>query len=163
MNDPELRSFMAGERHRLVNYVRNLLAETAAMDAEDVVHDVLVKMLERPDNTAPLDNMAAYVFRSLRNRVIDNFRTDKPMSSMETEEGSGNLIELLHELKLDPLQLLQTHQGKAVLFEALEMLGDMERQVIIAHEFEGVSFRELARAWDMPLNTLLSHKSRAMK
>lgn len=51
MTDPDLRSFIKNERQRLVYYVRSLLTETTEMDAEDVVHDVLTKILEKADQT----------------------------------------------------------------------------------------------------------------
>ena len=41
MNDLDFRSFVRSERQRLIRYVRSLLQETAELDAEDVVHDVL--------------------------------------------------------------------------------------------------------------------------
>ncbi|MFP6834543.1 MAG: sigma factor, partial [Pseudomonadales bacterium] len=68
MKDGYVRSFVETERLRLVHYVRSLLRGTAELDAEDVVHDVLVSVLERADLPAP-EFLAAYVFRALRNRV----------------------------------------------------------------------------------------------
>lgn len=164
MKDRDVRSFVANERQRFVNYVRSLVKEMAEMDAEDIVHDVLVNVLERADQPA-LEYLAAYVFRSLKNRVIDRVRTRKPTVSLEAEldESSRQLIDLLQDLKPDALEILLTREGKEELFRALEELSDMERGVIIAHELEGVPFQELSRIWNVPLNTLLSHKSRAMK
>ncbi|MCZ6852622.1 MAG: RNA polymerase sigma factor [Gammaproteobacteria bacterium] len=164
MKDRDVRSFVASERQRFINYVRSLVRETAEMDAEDIVHDVLVNVLERADLPAS-DYLTAYVFRSLKNRVIDHVRTRKPTVSIEAESDGRRekLIDLLQDLKPDVLTVLQTQEGKEELFRALEELSDMERDVIIAHELEGVPFKELARIRNVPLNTLLSHKSRAMK
>lgn len=158
-------SFVKSERQRFVHYVRSLLRETADMDAEDVVQDVLLRMLERADTSDTLENMAAYIYRSLRNRVIDYRRTQRPKLSLDygSSENGERLIDLLQDQKPNTLELLQTQQGKQELFEALECLSGMEKQVIIAHELEGVPFRELAIAWEVPQNTLISHKSRAMK
>ncbi len=164
MKDLYVRSFVESERQRFIYYVRSLLKGTAEMDAEDVVHDVLIKILERADLPAP-DFLAAYIYRSLRNRVIDYVRTRKPALSLdaESDEGGGKLIDLLQDLKPNVLEVLQTQEGKEKLFEALEALSEMERTVIIAHELEGIPFKELSHMWNVPLNTLLSHKSRAMK
>ena len=161
----DLRSFIKSERQRFINYVRSLLRETAEMDAEDVVQDVLLRMLERPDSTATLENMTAYVYRSLRNRVIDFRRTRKPNLSLdnESDKNGARLIDLLQSQQPNALEILQTQQGKQELFEALDCLSEREKQVVIAHELEGVPFRELSGAWGIPQNTLLSHKSRAMK
>ena len=164
-DDPDFRSFIKSERQRFIHYVRSLLRETAEMDAEDVVHDVLVKMLERTDSTVPLENLGGYIYRSLRNRVIDYVRTRKTTLSLdqESEGESAKLIDLLYDLRPNALEVLQTEEGKTTLFEALEELNEIEKEVIIAHEFEGIPFKELAQMWDIPQNTLLSHKSRAMK
>ena len=163
MKDGYVRSFIADERQKLIRYVRSLLRETAEMDAEDVVHDVLVSILERTDRPAP-DYLAAYIYRSLKNRVIDQMRTRKPALSLDSEsDGGGKLVELLQDRNPNALEILQTQEGKEELFEALEGLSEMEREVVIAHEFEGVPFKELSEIWNVPQNTLLSHKSRARK
>lgn len=164
MKQWDVRSFVESERQKLVYYVRSLVRDTAAMDAEDVVQDVLVKVLERADMTAP-ENLAAYIYRALKNRVIDNIRTGKPTMSFDagTADGGGKLIDLLQDRRPNALEVLQTEEGKRELFEALETLSEMERKVVIAHDFEGTPFRELSDSWGVPQNTLLSHKSRAMK
>lgn len=163
MKDGYVRSFIADERQELIRYVRSLLRETAEMDAEDVVHDVLVSILERADRPAP-DYLAAYIYRSLKNRVIDQIRTRKPALSLDSEsDGGGKLIDLLQDRNPNALEILQTQEGKEELFEALEGLSEMEREVVIAHEFEGVPFKELSEIWNVSQNTLISHKSRAMK
>ena len=88
MKDDDVRTLIDKERERFVRYVRSLVRETAQMDAEDIVHDVLISILERADLTRP-DFLLAYVFRSLRNRVIDYARTRKPMISLDAETNGG--------------------------------------------------------------------------
>jgi len=165
MKDARLHSFIKNERQRFISYVRSLLKGSATADAEDIVHDVLLKILEKADLIVPADNLMAYVYRSLKNRVIDTLRTGKSTVSLEdgTSDEGGRLIDMLKDLQPNALEMLQTEEGKQALFAALEQLNPMEKQVIIAHELEGVPFRELAQKWDVPQNTLLSHKSRAMK
>lgn len=163
MSDADFRSFIKGERQKLIHYVRSLFRDTADMDAEDVVHDVLVKLLERP-GSADLGSVAGYAYRSLKNRVIDSSRTRKPTVSLDAEPHDGpGLSASLQDHAPGLLDQLQSEEGRAALFEALTKLSEIERQVVIANEFEGVPFRELSAAWNIPLNTLLSHKSRAMK
>ncbi len=163
MKEWDVRSFVESERQRFVHYARSLVRNRTEMDAEDIVHDVLVKVLERADLTTP-ENLAAYVFRSVKNRVIDNIRTRRPTVSLDAELGRRErLVDLLRDQRPDALEVLQTEEGKRELFIALDTLSEMERGVVIAHEFEGTSFREMSDMWNVPQNTLLSHKSRAMK
>lgn len=165
MKDADIRRFIDAERQRLIHYVRSLFRDTAEMDAEDVVHDVLVKMLERPGSTGPLGNLTGYVYRAMKNRIIDVARTRKstvPLDT-ETEESKAMSAEFFQSLEPNAFEQLQTQEGKEALFEALSRLPAIERDVVIAQEFEGVPFRELSIIWNIPQNTLLSHKARALK
>ena len=159
MSKGQIRTFLSRERSRLISYARSLLWD-ASVDAEDVVHDVLIKLLERPDSPAP-EFLAAYTYRSLKNRVTDIARTRK--ETVPIEEDNDSLIEILQDKSPTAFDELKSGEGQKALFEALETLTENERQVVIANELEGQTFKELSIAWDMPINTLLSHKSRAMK
>ena len=79
MKDNDVRSIIATERQRFVHYVRSLIRETAEMDAEDVVHDVIISILERADLVRP-DFLLAYIFRSLR-RSTNGFSSPTPESA----------------------------------------------------------------------------------
>jgi DNA-directed RNA polymerase specialized sigma24 family protein len=48
------------------------------MDAEDLIQDILLKVLKRVGSPVNIENTTAYTYRSLRNRVIDYRRTQKP-------------------------------------------------------------------------------------
>ncbi len=160
MSKGQIRLFLSNERTRLIGYVRSLLSD-ASIDAEDVVHDVLLKILERGDSPAP-EYLAAYTYRSLKNRVTDLGRTRRPNVSIESDD-SGSLLDILQSKGPSAFEEITSEQGQQALFDALDTLSDTERRVVIANELEGQTFRALAEAWDIPLNTLLSHKSRAMK
>lgn len=153
------------ERKKLVGYVKTLLRETGSMDAEDLVQDVVLRLLERRNSANSIENTSAYLYRSLRNRVIDYQRAQKPVQSADTplSESGETLLDLLKDYRPDALELLQTEQGKIELFEALDRLSEIEKQVVIAHELEGTSFKHMTNAWSIPQNTLISHKSRAMQ
>ena len=168
MKDPEFGAFIKKERQRFIAFVRALLRDTSEIDAEDVLHDVLARLLRKPNLDLPLDQMTAYIFRSLRNRVVDHMRTRARHVSIdedsdEDDDPPPKLIDLLHDANPDALDVLQSDEGKRALFKALDSLSPIERTVVIAHELEGAPFKELVSRLRMPLNTLLSHKARAMK
>jgi len=54
MKDPEFGAFIKKERQRLVGFVRALLRDASELDPEDVVHDVLVRLLGKPNLELPL-------------------------------------------------------------------------------------------------------------
>ncbi len=163
MKEWDVRSLIESERQKFVRYARSLIRNRAEMDAEDIVHDVIVKVLERADLTTP-ENFSAYVFRSVRNRVIDVVRTRRVSVSLDAPLPGERerLVDLLQSQQPDVLSSLQTDEGKRALFTALDSLSDIEKDVVVNHEFEGTSFKEMSVMWQIPVNTLLSHKSRAM-
>lgn len=89
MKVSDFRSFLMSERQKFVHYVRSLVTETAEMEAEDIVHDVLIRMLERADLIAPVEFAPADIYHSLRNRVIDVMRTNKDLISLDAEPPRG--------------------------------------------------------------------------
>jgi len=62
--------FFKTERTRMVAYVRRLIDDAADRDGEDIVQDVMANLFNMADVTMPLDNLAAYVYRSIRNMVM---------------------------------------------------------------------------------------------
>ena len=145
MKSPDVGSFIRRDRLRLIHYVRSLLRSNSDLDAEDVVHDVLTNLLARTGQPAP-ELLAAYVYRSLKNRVIDHVRTRRSAVSLDAEsDEAGPPISRLRDSRPDALELMQSQENRARLFEALQELSDIEREVVIAHEFESVRFKELAR------------------
>lgn len=159
MANRQTQSFIRRERTRLISVARNLLKD-ASIDAEDIVHDVFLKLLERGDRPAP-EYLAAYTYRSIKNRITDLARTRRQNVSIDDEDHS--LLHILSARGPNALEILSSEEGQQALFKALDTLSDMERRVVIANELEGHTFRDLAESWNIPINTLLSHKSRAMQ
>jgi RNA polymerase sigma factor (sigma-70 family) len=149
-----IADFIGTEWHRLVGYVRAWIADTAELDAEDVVQDVLERMFEKSDVTEPIADLSAYLYRSLRNRVIDLYR--KPKRSAE-------LPEEIEDLRMEVGEVLEREEATQAMFEAIEDLPEAQREVLVATELEGRSFRELAEEWEVPIGTLLARKHRAIR
>ncbi|MCE5236427.1 MAG: hypothetical protein LLF87_10315 [Eubacteriales bacterium] len=61
----EWYAFFASEGGRLRRYVRARAQRLSRMDAEDVVSEVMLSMLSRAEKTGPVENLAAYAYRSI--------------------------------------------------------------------------------------------------
>jgi RNA polymerase sigma factor (sigma-70 family) len=149
-----IAGFIATEWGRLVGYVRAWIADTADRDAEDVVQDVLERMFEKADVSEPIADLSAYLYRSLRNRIIDLYR--KPRREAE-------LSDEVADLRFDFAEALDREEASEAMFEAMEDLPEAQREVLVATELEGRSFKELAEEWDIPIGTLLARKHRAIQ
>lgn len=146
--------FFRQEYFRLVRYVRRLIDDTADRDAEDIVQDVMLSIFDKADVTIPIENLAAYVYRSLRNKVIDVFRKRQPILS---------LSDVIQDTRTDTEREMEKKELMDFVFRAIDSLTDDQRAILIATEFEGRSFRELSERWRIPVGTLLARKSRALQ
>jgi RNA polymerase sigma factor (sigma-70 family) len=150
-----LSRFLAEEWRHLVGLVRSWLADTAERDAEDVVQDVAVRLLESTGLGEPIRDLSAYVYRALRNRVVDLYRRRRPATAAQP------LPEELPDARAGaPGAGEELRQG---LFAAIDRLPEAQRAVFLATELEGSSFRELSEKWGVPIGTLLARKHRAVK
>lgn len=159
-----LAEFFAREGRKLAAFVRHRLDDVADMEAEDLVQDVFATLLEKADPLHEIGNLSGYVYRSLRNRIIDRIRARKPTTSLEARRDEGlSLAEILPHPDGSPLDHLVELQREAAFSRAFDALSDSEKRLIQANEFEGRTFQELSREWEVPLGTLLARKSRAIK
>jgi RNA polymerase sigma factor (sigma-70 family) len=158
--------FFSTERSRLIGYVRSLIDDAADRDSEDILQDVIAGILDKPDVTAPIQNIAAYVYQALRNRVVDYMRRKRKNESFDAEpqEGSGRaLAEILADLRYDTARESEQKEINRDLNDAIAKLDEYDRDIFIATEFQGMTFQELSDLWEVPIGTLLSRKSRATK
>jgi len=164
----KLSEFFTAEYGKLVRYVRGFIDEAADRDAEDIVQDVIVNLFDRADVTIPIENLAAYVYRSLKNKVVDIFRKRKRENhvSLEAEMSNGSslwLAEVIRDARIHTESAAEQRELYDHLYEAIESLNPQEQAVIIATEFDGISFGRLAKEWEVPIGTLLARKARALK
>ncbi|MGO9307976.1 MAG: RNA polymerase sigma factor [Spirochaetia bacterium] len=150
-----LAGLIAQEWNRLVGYVRSRIEDTAERDAEDVVQDVIEHLFEKADMTDPIADLSAYLFRSLRNKVIDLYRAKRAPA--------GELASEIADLRYEAEETMDREEAQEALAEAIEDLPRPQRDVLVATELEGRSFRELAEEWETPIGTLLARKHRAIQ
>lgn len=149
----KLTDFFRRERMKLIRYVQGLIEDAGDRDAEDIVQDVMLSIFDRADVTLPIENLAAYVYRSLRNKVIDIFRKKQDVVSLD---------EVISDAGCDTVRDVEKQELIEHIFDAMDSLPPEQRAVLIATEFEGRSYRELSEEWTVPIGTLLARKSRAL-
>ncbi|HEX2947398.1 MAG TPA: RNA polymerase sigma factor [Clostridia bacterium] len=158
--------FFANEGKKLNNYVRRKIQSINDMDAEDIVGDVMLNLFNKPDITARVENLAAYVYRSLYYKIIDYQRSNHKTISLQSyldENGEDLLIKLIADKGISVSSEVERKEFFRKLAQAISSLDQKQRAVFIATEFEGRSFKELSVLWNEPIGTLLSRKYRTIK
>jgi RNA polymerase sigma factor (sigma-70 family) len=161
-----LTEFFQKEYWKLVAYARKLISDTADRDAEDIVQDVFTNIFHKADFTIPINNLSAYVYRSLKNRIVDLFRkksTAAVSGDWQEEIEFLSLSRWLQERENEPSTLLEIKEDYQRLISAIGTLRREEKAVLVATEFEGRSYSSLAQEWDLPIGTLLARKFRAVQ
>ena len=160
-----LAEFWSANYNRLVSYVRGMIDDSAHRSSEDIVQDVILSILDRPDIVAPISDLPAYVFRALRNRIIDFYRSPrKEIISMDMEDENGiSLFDVLPDVKYDPEGSYRRHAQHRLVFDLIRELPETQLEVIIETEFNDRTFQELSRLWNVPLGTLLARKHRCIR
>ena len=152
------------EGSRLGGFIRRRVADPR--DAEDILQDVYYELVEANRLLMPIDQVAGWLFRVARNRIIDLFRKKAPESFSDVvvadEDEWLQLVELLPSPEGGP----EAQFARNVLLDELEIaldeLPDEQRDVFVWHELEGRSFKEIAADTSVSMNTLLSRKHYAV-
>jgi RNA polymerase sigma factor (sigma-70 family) len=161
-----LFDFFAAENKKLKSYVRSKIRSISEMDAEDIVEEVMLSFLNRVGSTGRVDNLSAYIYRSLHNRIIDYYRNGTRTVSLQSfldEEGEIPLMEFLADSTANVSNEAERKEFMHRLSLAISKLEPKQRAVFIATELKGRSFKELSEEWNEPMGTLLSRKCRAVK
>lgn len=106
--------------------------------AEDLTSQVFIKAWEKITTFRPQDgSFRAWIYRIARNLVIDHYRTQKEITSLEVVE---------YHLKDDQPGLLQ-HTEQQIQYEMvmqkMQLLPEEHKQILILKFFQGLNSKEI--------------------
>ena len=157
-NNKKLKAFFGREYQSLKIYVSTKIRDTANRDAEDIIQDVALKLFSGADRYAPINNVAGFVYRSIKNKIIDVMRTPKQPNSVDIDKYLLELSEVFQPFKEN-----DTSDTMAlVLKKSIETLKQPYKDIIIAVDFEGYSYKEISKETGIPEGTLMSRRHRAI-
>ncbi|MTI30228.1 RNA polymerase sigma factor [Xanthovirga aplysinae] len=159
-NSRKLKAFFGKEYDQLKSYVISKFTDSADRDAEDIIQDVALKLFSRADTSSPINNVAGFVYHSIRNKIIDLMRTKKQTTNIH-DESESRLVEFV-ELFYGKADNSYSEQMKHELIKTISELKPHYKQIIIAIDFEGFSYRELSLKTGAPEGTLMSRRHRAL-
>jgi RNA polymerase sigma-70 factor (ECF subfamily) len=130
----------------LVAYACSFVTDAAA--AEDVVHQVFLRLLSGPVQTP--DVPVAYVYRAVRNAALNarrSVRRDTPVDADNSvfERRDGN------------------REAALALQRALTELPEEQREAVVMRVWSGMTLEEVAAATGAPLNTVASRYRYALE
>lgn len=163
----KVAQFFEKEESKLISYVRKLFNfRYSSLAPEDIIQEIALNIFDRIDFDSQIENIASYVYRSIRNRIIDiqrkkNYEISYDNFTYDEDEENPFLRSLSEEDTPEEFYLQELYEEELV-FQCIEKLKPDQKDIIVATEFEGYSFEELSQKWDTPIGTLLSRKHRAV-
>ncbi|UCH14577.1 MAG: sigma-70 family RNA polymerase sigma factor [Bacteroidales bacterium] len=158
-----VKNFFSKEYSKLINYVHSYFREFSySMDAEDIIQDVALNIYSKADINAPIENLTAYVYRSVKNKIIDIRRKRKGSMSIEDLDNKRDKSILTETDSGVEEDFYRDENVQKKMMEAMDKLKSAERDIIIETEFNERSFNDLSTEWNTPVGTLLARKHRAL-
>ncbi|WP_292166849.1 sigma-70 family RNA polymerase sigma factor [Mesorhizobium sp.] len=140
-----------GQLGSLRRYARSLTRDGA--EAEDLVHDALVRAYERRGTFRSGGNLRAWLLSIVHNAFIDRLRSRK---------SEAVRIEQAEYLADASIQAPQEHSIRlAEVREAFFKLPEEQRSALHLVAIEGLTYSQAAEAIGVPLGTLMSRIGRA--
>jgi len=157
-----ITDYLKSEYRRMVRYVRVRLHEASERDSEDIVGDVIAGIFERADISTPIENLGAYAYRALKNRIIDILRRRRQAAfSLDDEDVFADRDGPADD-RDGPQGLMEKKELAAALYEEVMGLPEDLRSVFMMNEIDGKTFREIAELTGIPAGTLMARKARAV-
>lgn len=135
----------------LRRYARSLLGNSE--EADDLVHDCIVRALDQLHTWRQDGNMRAWLFSILHNLFVTQARRRHAHPAVPIETVPDDWLEL------QPRQ--DDHISAQDMLRALGQLPEEQRTVLLLVSVEDLSYAETARVLDIPLGTVMSRLSRA--
>ena len=136
----------------LRRYGRTLLRD--AQEVDDLVHDCLVRALERLETRRSSGDLRAWLFAIMHNLFVSRTRRARV-------RGSQRSIESVPEDALSAGGGQESRIQMRDLLRALDAMPLEQRSVLVLVSVEDLSYAEVAQVLDIPIGTVMSRLSRA--
>ncbi len=150
MNPRKTRFDVLGQLASLRRYARSLARDDG--DAEDLVHDALVRAYEKRGQFRSDGNLRAWLLSILHNTFIDGIRARRA--------GPGQLDRLSDSLAESRAPDQEQAVRLADIRRTFMALPDEQRAALHLVAIEGLSYQEAAAALGIPVGTLMSRLGR---
>jgi len=155
----ELGAFYLEKRAELQDHAFRILKDSAR--AEEVVQDVVLKVILAAPELKSRDHALAYMHRSIENICIDIFRMEGRRPRMVVLDEVNAEVEAKWQVDVSHADVIGTADDAAIVRQALAMLSPAERAAVVMWEIEGRSSKEIARELGIKESTVRHTVSRA--
>ena len=150
---------MRQHHRRLLRLVASVVRNRDA--AEDIVHDVYLKLSRRSGGSAAIDAPSSYVFRAAWNAALDHAHQQRAEWRHREEYDPETAAQVPSN---DPSMeaLVHSTQRLQITVDALNELPAPCREAFVLNKLHGLGHRDIARQLGVSISMVEKHVMRAM-
>jgi len=141
--------------NKLLRFALQILQDEE--EAKDVLQDIFLKLWQKRDELAKVENLDSFAMRMIRNRCLDVIRSRRTVSM----EGMKK-IKLADE-DCSETDHLENTDSVSLVKRIIAGLPDIQRIVIQLRDIEQLEYEEIAEVTEMNVNAIRVNLSRARK
>jgi RNA polymerase sigma factor (sigma-70 family) len=145
------------DRHKkgLYNYV--LMITKSTMIAEDIVHNVFMKLYDKYDSINEKEKLDRWLFATARNEAMGYFRKVKirKEEDLETTESMS--------MRMDPGRIMENAEAGILIEKELIEMEPQQSEVFRLKELSGMSYYDIAESLEITEELVKSRLFKARK
>ncbi len=131
-------------------------------DAEDIVQDVLIKLIDRVEEMETLEQLRPWLIKCVYRRFVDLHRSQKSSpirseASMLNQDAEESFSDTHPDFRDEIAQMIDSQ----ALSAALNTLDEKHRDIVLLHDGEGYSTSEVSEIIGESIGTVKSRLHRA--
>lgn len=126
----------------------------------DSIQDLFLKLWNNRNHLENVSEFKPYLFKSLRNKIIDNLKLIPKYDSLNENQDQDLFIDFSHEEFIISRQL--TKEKKEKLLQALNKLSPRQREAVYLRFFEELDFETIATIMKTNVQSVRNTLHRAM-
>lgn len=136
---------------------------TSREDAEEIVHDVLLRIWEKQDRIQLHSNLTAYLYSMTRNACLDYLRAGKNKLSKELTMHQQEYRLHYNAFSDDVASAIILEELQDLVNKSVEQLPEKCRNVFLKSRMEGLNHKEISEELLITPKTVENHISRALR
>jgi len=140
---------------KLCDYARNLARDD--FKSEDIVQNVIMRMWQQREKLNSNISIKNYLFKSVYNEFVDQYRKDIAISALEKKYIEG-LDTVFEAQDIDNTERLTT-----IVMRAIDQLSPKCKETFLLNRKEGLTYIEIAEFQNVSVNTVEKQIGKAIR
>lgn len=131
----------------------------------DAIHDVFCRLAENDSVLRDVANIKSYLFRCLKNRLLDIYKSEREIVSICADYDITNNLPFEIHINIED-KLIDKEEKQLIESQIAEMLNtltDRQREVIYLRYVQGCDYKEIAELLNISIQSCRNHVARSIK